>query len=210
MSRAVIVGTGRSGTGWCAAALRAAGVRCGHQDAIRHDQVLGAPIEWGDWEVEASFEATPLLPELRAGEVWTLLIVREPLAVIRSWVELGAFGPNMDSTYGKWAEVLRLHFPAVLVERTPIERAARYWHDLNAFALANADAWLRIEWLTPAELTAAVGFGEPGGVDRLPEGAWNRRRAAKRRTVEIIGDDLPSGLRADVGGLARRLGYTPP
>ena len=63
--KTLIVGTGRSGTGWCAQVLRRAGLNCGHQSVFKHEHTLTQTLPaWGDYDADSSYEAVPMLPRL--------------------------------------------------------------------------------------------------------------------------------------------------
>lgn len=143
--KTLIVGTGRSGTGWCAEVLNRAGIKCGHQAVFKHAQALGwEPVDWGDWEADSSYEAVPMLHRLT--DVRVILVVRHPLDTIRSWLEHGAFGDDMATRFRDFTRVLQTRFPQVLEHYTPIDRAAAYWLWWNRYADAFADATIKLEF----------------------------------------------------------------
>ena len=131
----LIVGTGRSGT---QALARHYGA--GHQ-TIRHAHVLGEPLPPLP-EVEVSFEAVPIMGRFDCHKT---LVVRHPAQVVMSWVHRGVFGDDMRSEYALWSAVLDRHFPHVLTETTPADRAARYWLEWNGYAATYADEVRRLD-----------------------------------------------------------------
>lgn len=72
----LVTGTGRCGTTWACEALRATGLRVGHQDRIKHRNVLAG--RWSLWGVdgEVSYEAAPLARVLASAGVRVVLLRR--------------------------------------------------------------------------------------------------------------------------------------
>lgn len=79
----VITGTGRSGTGWCAATLNSAGVFTGHERVFYPHKGL---IDWQGYHADCSWLAVPYLPMMG---VRAALVVREPLLVVSSMIHIG-------------------------------------------------------------------------------------------------------------------------
>lgn len=198
--RFLVVGSGRSGTGYCASLFNSAGIKCGHQSIFRHEHTLGKPYDWGDYEGGSSFEAVPLLCKITKEPVRVVAVLRHPLKVIASYVGLGMFGDDMREKYDQLSLVLDLFFPQVLEQRTPIERAAEFWMRWNAEAIRYADAVLKLEEMTPKKLFEAA--GQPYKSNRGP---LDRNLRRKLRQVEVWWDDIPN---KDVRSFAEFLGYT--
>lgn len=138
--RILVTGTGRCGTAWAAQVL---GI--GHQAIFRHQHTLGQPWDWGAADGDSSFEAVPLLPQIRPTVDRIILLVRHPADVVASWLTLGAFKDDMRARWGLFSSVLDIHHPTILTETDPIVRAGRYWHDWNIAALPYATHVLRLE-----------------------------------------------------------------
>ncbi len=202
----VVTGTGRSGTLWCAETLRAYGVRCGHQDVFRHEHVLGETgWSWGDYDGDASFEAVPMLDRIDARVV---LVVRHPLAVARSWIGLGVFGPYMRSHWELLSRSLDTYFPDVLAQPTPTAQALEFWCEWNRAALAHADAGLLIEEMTPRRLLEAVGYGRLYDDDAvIPARTTNSRSAEKHFGYLYDPAEVDAELWAKVNETAALFGY---
>lgn len=176
MSHFLIVGTGRSGTGYCAAVLRVCNVRCGHQSVFRHEFTLrGSGWDWADWEGDCSFEAVPLLEEIVASEpdIKIVLVTRRKEDTVRSWLRLGAFSDAMMYDFPAFVLVLDRHFPAALQEPTPEARAGLYWELWNAHAARFASAHLQLEETPPRDLFRVLGL--EGRYDPAMASAVSRR-----------------------------------
>lgn len=163
--RAAVIGSGRSGTGFMAAVLTAAGLDAAHE---------------GYWHAHGGTHASQLdvdvswlaLPALEFGTYgmntgpWngrTLHVVRHPVDTVRSLLGTGLFTPDMmGNTYAAHAW---MHSPraGVLVGHNPLHAAVEFWCDWNARCAAIADATVRVEdagSLTWAVTVAAtLGFG---------------------------------------------------
>lgn len=122
--RAVIVGTGRHGSGYVARLLCAAGVPCGHEQwwNPHHARVPGLVAD-------SSWCAVPFLPWYR-GTVWHQ--VRHPLAVVSSLVKLPTWGQ-----YLTLAETVTGPLPA-----EPVAAAVRAYVALNA----ECEKWADRRW----------------------------------------------------------------
>lgn len=84
--RSVIVGCGRSGTGFLSNFLRQSGVQCGHEDVFDAYGFTGN----NSLEHESSWYVVPYL-ELLPKDVKLLHITRSPYDVIKSFCRLGLF-----------------------------------------------------------------------------------------------------------------------
>lgn len=202
--KTLVVGTGRSGTGWCAAVLNHAGVKCGHQSVFKHEHTLtGAVPPWGGWDADSSYEAVPILPKLYPN-VYVILVVRHPLAVIRSWLEHGAFTDGMPTRFGQFWQVLQKHHPGVMEQRTPEDRAARYWLEWNVSAARSADAIAPLEELTPAILC------DLAGIKTIQKALSPLDVAVADKTVQVAQlrwQDLAQPLRGNLREYAKQWGY---
>jgi len=202
--KTLIVGTGRSGTGWCAQALNDAGVKCGHQSVFKHEHTLtGAVPSWGDWDADSSYEAVPVLPKLYPN-VNVILVIRHPLQVMRSWLEHGAFTDEMPTRFGQFWQVLQKHHPGVMEQKQPEDRAARYWLEWNVSAARSADAIAPLEQLTPRLLCHLVGTVTTQDTLEPVDAAV----ADKTGTVGELGwRDVKQPLRGNLRAYAEQWGY---
>lgn len=190
--RLLVTGCARSGTGWLAACLTAAGVDCGHEAVYG----LSGPLD-GGWRAEASWLAAPHRPPAGTHVVH---LVRHPLQVIRSNAERGLFGPPEPNAWGEYA--IR-HAPAIAGGSTRLARAAVYWTAWNR--LVNGDEMVRVEDVTAATVTrlARVVDRTAPGVARLPE-------RVNRQEAGLVGPPPTWETVAGIPGLvdlAARYGY---
>lgn len=169
MGHLLIVGTGRSGTGYVAQLLTLAGLPCTHEGVYHPDSVLGLePIIW-QGDAEASWLAVPALP-LR--DTTTVLVLRHPLAVVRSRVALGRFAdakPQDD-----YEEVVHRATPEVFDQPTPAARALDHWIAWNQLAADWATTVMHLERFSLGTITAAAAeAGFPLQQRRVLE-AWGK------------------------------------
>lgn len=124
--RFLITGCGRSGTGYTAKLFTALGSRCGHEEIFSLRAVESGRVAWPDTYLgDSSWLAAPFLHELPEGTA-VLHQVRDPLAVVRSFVRIRLF-----ETPGAYLDFLAGHF-AGIERQAPIEAALRYWDRWNA------------------------------------------------------------------------------
>jgi hypothetical protein len=209
MRRFVIAGTGRSGTKWCATALRNAGIYCGHEQVFTTAMLPEhySP-QWGGLEGDSSLAATPYMNELH--DVRKVLVVRHPFAVVESWMFNGGFlGRRGIPLPAGLNQYLRSTFPEVLDSQNDIEAGCRYWLAVNRLGGIGAHTVLRLEDITKIggakKLLAAVGR----------EPVWSTFEVGKVNgspPEAHYGFDLtavPLGLLEDVQELAISFGYQP-
>lgn len=208
VDRAVITGAPRSGTKHLATLLTAAGVPAGHEKAHNARRR-------GDWPsglaVDSSWMAATMLDCVAAPVV---LLVRHPLRVVKSLVEIGFFG-DIDAknpTHGP----LRRFAPAVYKHPTVPDRALAAWLVLTRAALTRAEMVIRHHQLDSAVLARLVAWC--GGNPDRAEHAWQqvgvvnrhermRARVAVTHTGGWGAHDRQLAARAR--RLARLLGYHP-
>lgn len=145
----VVIGSGRSGTGWAARHLTAAGVACGHESVFDwhpsshparrldypgrtpspHEPPAGIALR-----AESSLAAIAYLAAVpRSARVWHL--ARDPLRVVRSWASTPLL--VTDTPYGRFA---RAHVPELAAEPTLAGASARWVAAWNLRGHAAADA----------------------------------------------------------------------
>lgn len=130
MNKTIITGTGRCGTMYIKAILRVCGINCGHQEVFRHEHTLKNDWDWGDFEADSSFEAVPLLGEVKKREPDTKVIylMRNRDQVISSWLKLGLFQDDMETEYEMFSKVLKKYCPTVFDEQMiPYARGGEYY-----------------------------------------------------------------------------------
>jgi hypothetical protein len=191
---AVIVGTGRSGSGYIAKALTAAGVPCGHEAWFNpfNERTPGLAVD-------SSWCAIPTLDRFD-GIVWHQ--TRHPLDVIsshaRTWKQSGPYWPLKRRTFRAPTGNLIVDAMAVYVDaNTTCERyAVRRWklEDVDAALLVTLGADLHIP-VTVAAATEAI--------RKTPRNV-NQHSTGRRLTW----DDLPAGsLLDDLLSISTRYGY---
>jgi hypothetical protein len=177
--RFVVTGSGRCGTKWISKALTRAGVPCGHESVFGP----GPEVVWpNDLAADSSWMAATQLDEM---DVPVLLLVRHPLAVVRSLVEIGFFA-EWDQGNPCHAP-LRRAFPLVYDWDTPQDRALEMWLSLTTAALGRAEMVVRLEqidaalfsrvlWWAGADESADAG----ATLDEVPP--CNRHEESRQRT----------------------------
>jgi hypothetical protein len=207
-SRFVITGSGRCGTTWISRALTRAGVATGHEAVFNP----WSP-EWPEYlQGDSSWVAACKLERVTEP---VALLVRHPLAVVKSLVEIGFFTWDLTNLYH---EPLAEAFPEVYDWRTPQDRALEAWVQLNSAALTRAEMVLRLELVRQdpelfARLLRWTGVElNSGGLARyaLQEPPCNRHEESRERTGVVWEPswemhDLDLAGRAQA--LARILGY---
>lgn len=126
----LIVGTGRSGTGYISDLLTFAGVRCGHEDV--YDVTVGAgraAPSWGDWNAEASWLAVPYITSHAGPVVWQQ---RHPVDVVDSLDRLGLFNLEGDDGHGPFRAAIRAHTPHVFDYPDSLRRAMAFVTEWSA------------------------------------------------------------------------------
>jgi hypothetical protein len=202
--RFVVTGCGRSGTTYLANLLTAAGVPCGHEEAYS----WAGPGRWRDGRLaESSWLAAA---QLDAVDVPVVLLVRHPLAVVRSLISIGYFGSahQGDPTH----RVLRQFAPGIY-ERwaTPANRALAMWWALTEAALGRAELVLRLEQLDTDRLARLLRWA---GHDPAPAAAAYARvgranQSRPRQVDQLRWETHDPVLATRARGLAHALGYDP-
>lgn len=165
MSKIVVTGTGRSGTGWCAAVLNSAGIFSGHENVFtpKVAQPL-AFIDWCGYHADCSWLAVPRLPLFN---VRSALVVRNPLDVVASMHHISFGKPGYENQFSQVASDAGM---------TPdLDGYLRFWVEWNQRAIAVCEAIFTLDQLVanPATLTRWAGAKrEPkpvGVVNARPE-----------------------------------------
>lgn len=210
MTRVVVTGSGRCGTKYLSLLLSAVGVPCGHEQVYNAD---GAG-EWPDGlRADSSWMAATMLHQVDAP---VALLVRHPLSVVKSWVEIGFFAPGDadNPTHGP----LQRFAPQVYDEATPADRALMMWLVLNRVALPRAELVIRLEQVVAdvgqVERLARWAGGDPAlaGLAHAAVPRCNRHEEMRARTgvrhVPSWATHRP-GLARPARDLARLIGYDP-
>jgi len=135
--RGAVIGTGRSGTGYMAAVLKAAGLDAGHESYWHaHRGPRGSELD-----IDVSWLA---LPDIEAGR-WSgpvLHVVRHPVDTVRSFLGTRFFAESeMDNAYSAFARVHARTVAGVF----DMAAAVEFWCEWNARCAAVADATIRLE-----------------------------------------------------------------
>jgi tetratricopeptide (TPR) repeat protein len=137
----LVMGCGRSGTGFVAKVLTEAGLKAGHERVFHPGT---RTPEWGATQVESSWLALPWLPTL-GSDVHVLHLVRNPIKNARSWMGVGMFATNAHPDHEPYREAVRRCAPGVMDYSTGLERWLAHWVVWNEIAAHHADGFLRIE-----------------------------------------------------------------
>lgn len=149
MSRIVVTGSGRSGTGWCAAILNSAGIFSGHENVFT--PLTARPhayIDWCGYKADCSWLAVPRLPLFN---VRAALVIRNPLDVVASMAHM-QFG--LEPHVNRFTEV------ATDGGMTPdLDGYLRFWVNWNRQGLKVVEAVFTLDQLleNPMTLTRWAG-----------------------------------------------------
>ena len=179
----IIVGTGRSGTGYVSACINEMGLRCGHEEKFTPRGLSGSLVQR-----DASWMAVPYLHAYE--DAHRVLVWREPEQVIASFLGINFF--TEPSPYLDWQTA---HIAAGQ-GNTPYQRACAHWVIWNDMALKHVDAVMplhALDWeqlmgddYSHATVSAALA--------RVSTSTNARRRA-----------QLPASLPGSVHAMRRRL-----
>lgn len=198
--RFVIVGTGRSGSGFIADALTRAGIRCGHENwwGPRQDRTVA-------WDGDSSWCATFELDGY-GGHVFHQ--VRDPLKVVRSAAELEVAAHRRDNDWYAYRTTL-MEFTgdpvidALLMVARWVREADRVSH--WTWRLEDVDADLLVE------IGDRVGLPVPheAAAEALTQPVKRNAKADERDVRHDVGwDDLPDlEVTERVRAHAQRHGY---
>lgn len=145
----VVTGTGRSGTGWCAAVLNSAGIFTSHERVFTPKTAHGGMIDWCEYNADCSWLAVPRLPLMN---VDSALVVRHPLEVVASLAHI-RFG--QEPHINPFTDVA-----ASLGGMTPdLDGYLRFWVNWNTAGLRNTHTVFRFDTLLsdPSLLTKWAG-----------------------------------------------------
>lgn len=177
LPRFVVTGSGRCGTSWISRALTQAGVACGHEQVFNADTFGVWP---DDLRADSSWMAATGMDVV---DVPVVALVRHPLLVVKSFVEIGFFGWDLDNpTHGP----LRRAFPGVYSWSAPQDRALDMWLSLTTSALSRAEVVLRLDQVDAATFGRLLGWcgADPSRADDVlaTVPACNRHEQSRERT----------------------------
>ena len=160
MDKFLITGTGRCGTTYCADILRVCGINCGHQSVFKHENTLNSQWDWQNYEGDSSYEAVPILDQIKEKEPSTkiILILRDKHKVAKSWINIGMFAEDMRTKFYMLSCVLDKYFPEVLQQKTPYEKAIKFSEQWIEHALYFSDYVFDIDTLDTSLLFEIIGY----------------------------------------------------
>lgn len=201
--RFIVTGSGRCGTKYMAELLTTAGTPCGHEMVHSYQT-----RPWDGLVADSSWMAVPHLD----GSVPVVLLVRHPLAVVKSLTEIGFLTGHDDGN--PCHDVLRAFAPEVYEWPDHADRALDMWYRLNVAAFRYAEMVLRLEafgvehlvrllrWAGRDTSEASDAFRRVGPTNRH-EGM----RAKTRIRHTPAWTDHDPGLASRARALAALLGY---
>ena len=204
----IVTGTGRCGTRYTHEVLRAAGINAGHEKVFTYKVGLGVrQPEWGEYQADVSWFAVPRLVEQDCPSV---LVVRHPIRVVQSMLELGWFAPGQRKIVLTTVEHFR---PDVPKERTRPDACLALWLAWNLAALPHVQAVVRLEAADfERRLLDGLGIDASPDPDYLAEvrADWERMNTKQDKKVShppVDWSTFRPGLRHAALDLAERLGY---
>lgn len=191
----LILGSGRSGTAYVAAWLRAAGVECSHELVWQFAQDGSGPplANQSGPDVEASWMAVPFVTTERA-----VLVVRHPRATAASWYRSGVFHGSGGPLGGAARGLIEAHAPEVFTTPDVWERCWRFWAAWNLLAARHAVAVFALESLSLVDVLGALDLVGR----RVAAPSLRNHRGGERSTPRI--PDVPSW----VWGVSEELGIS--
>lgn len=229
MLKYIVTGTGRSGTVYMARVLTDLGVTCGHESIFNHDAevvvmrrfhgfhppTISICSDNSGWlnlnniVADSSYMAMPYLNYEDINEIPVIHVVRNPLAVISSFVkDLNYFNNAKDNPFNKghWEEWIYKIVPEISFGRDPIERACIYYVLWNKrVEQVQNRPYLRHK----AEDSFKDEFFEFLGIARQPVAFINKRiNSMKNRTEDFTLNDIPDGdIKNEFIDMIKRYGY---
>jgi hypothetical protein len=241
MLKYIVTGTGRSGTVFMARVLTDLGVPCGHESIFNHDAEVVVMRRFHGFDpptisicsdnsgwlnlnniiADSSYMAMPYLDHEDINEVPVIHVVRNPLAVISSFVkDLSYFNNVKDNPFnkGNWEEWIYKIVPEINLGRDPVERACIYYVLWNSeiedkCSGASAACKNRPYFRLKAEEPFKDEFFEFIGMARQPVTFINKRiNSMKKRTEDFTLDDIPDGgvrfnVKVEFINIMKRYGY---
>jgi hypothetical protein len=190
--KAVVVGTGRSGTGFMAALLSRSGMPCTHE---------GVYNPWGPMqratEAESSWLAVPYLPVADK----TILVFRGPADVVRSFLGIAFF-----TTESAYLDFALKHLPS-LRDMDPQDAAEHWYREWNRRAAEHADLFVRLDDVQVGPLASLLDLDEERmakAMRALPTKVNHRRRVPLQRPLRPETMDVYEELKSRTAGASIR------
>lgn len=195
--KSVVVGTGRCGTGWLAAALHTYGLRYGHEAVFDHLPNSGSEERWRDYDGDSSLAAWRYLDRLES-DTRIIRLMRHPRDTAYSWLGKHFFADTCPcheplvhrlAPYAQWID---RELPFVYQENGEIDRCVRYLLDVNVAIDAAVRAsglstiYVRLEDLSlyPSRLDDTARFAG-GTVPAVGRPTWQERNIGTPRVVNL-------------------------
>jgi hypothetical protein len=124
VSRLLVAGCGRSGTGFLAKVISDAGVPCGHE-AVFNTSTPSSPL-WGGRQAEASWLCLPWLSSLES-DVSVLHLVRDPIRCASSFLGIGMLASEFHHGHRLYIEHVRRCAPGIFAQHSELGRVIAYW-----------------------------------------------------------------------------------
>ncbi len=157
----LVVGAGRSGTGFMSKVITAAGIPCGHEKVfgtktlsvwgvdmrIALHRAMG-PIDWEEYQAESSWLAVPWLSVLDPKQIAMVWVVRNPLKCAASFRRIGMFDPDAHGTgHAPYLNTVLQFAPGVFRYKPWLGRFAAYWTIWNEVCADRCPTTIQIEGL---------------------------------------------------------------
>jgi hypothetical protein len=230
MLKYIVTGTGRSGTVYMARVLTDLGIPCGHESVFNHDKevvvmrrfyrfdpptisICSDNSGWLDLsklEADSSYMAMPYLTHEDIDKVSVIHVVRNPLAVISSFVkDLNYFDGVKNNPFNKghWEEWIYSQVPEINLGRNPIERACIYYTKWNGRIEQAKEN--RPYFLQRAEDKFSDDFFSFLNIPKQPVTFVNKKiNSMKKRTEDFKIVDIPDGsFKEEFVEIVKRYGY---
>lgn len=230
MLKFIVTGCGRSGSVYMSRILNDVGIPCGHESIFNQEKenhvlqrfygYMPPTISkcsdnhgWVDLsklQADSSYMAVPYLNYKDVKNVPIIHIVRNPFAVISSFVlDLEYFKLKENNTFndGKWEEWIFSHTPELNLTTDPVERACLYYISWNErIEKCKND---RPYWFQKVEGSFCDKFFEFLGIPPMEVGFKNKRiNSKKQRNRDLTADNiLNSSIRDKFLEIVSHYGY---
>ena len=230
MLKFIVTSTGRSGSVFMARVLTDWGIPCGHESVFNEekekivlDRFYGQePITfskcsenhgWMDSpeiKADSSYMAVPYLNYEDINKVPIIHAVRNPLAVVSSFVkDLQYFCDKPNNIYNEkhWEEWIYANCPEINLTKDPLERACCHWFNWNR-RIEEAGK-NRLYYFHRVEDKFNDDFFKFIGIEKQPVGFLNKKvNTMKKRTEDFKVDDIPNGeIKDNFVNLMKKYGY---
>ena len=202
--RFAIIGTGRCGTGFSSKYLTSAGVPFSHE---RYYTVKGPILRNGRRSFrargDASWLAVPFLPD---PDVIAIHQVRNPLAVILSFYNIGFFDPNFYETHDQAVDLARKYFE---FSEDPLRSSLRWYLEWNYKCEQITSRMFRVEHLSEHadDLAEWLEQDQPLKQVDISTKVNTRPRVVDRQIDDVMADLETYPEFSELKEMAERYGY---